>query len=213
MKNSLILIIISTALGLSSCGITSMTTEKVVGNEKKAGLRAATLNSAQYYLNGEIYIEWSETVNVQNVDNGKITVIDSTFKVKILNGTKGELVEKISDPVTGATVFKISFSKDHTDRIIRFQADPERGGLYYPIAVKWNGEVGKIKYGSSTAYMTGKGSNLDFQYSKKEIDDVTTEKGRDVDDDQSTKSGEDVSKEGEKSPDSGGSLEDQFEED
>lgn len=213
MKSNLIFICILTALGLSSCGVTTMTTEKVVGKGNKEGLKASTLNSAQYFLNGEIYIEWSETINVQNVDNGKITVIDSMFKVKIPDGTKGELVEKISDPVTGATVFKISFSKDHPDRVIRFIADPARGGLYYPMAVKWSDGIGKIQYGSSTAYMTGKDSHLDFQYNKKEIEDVTIEKGRDVNGKSTTKTGENSSKEDEQSPDSGGSLEDKFNKD
>lgn len=214
MKNNLILIIILTALGLSSCAITNMTTDKVVGNGNKEGLRAATLNSAQYYLEGDIYLEWSETVNVQNVENGKITVIDSTFKVKILDGTKGELVEKISDPVTGGTIFKISFSKDHPERIIRFVADPARGGLYYPMAVKWKNDVGKIQYGSSTAYMTGKDAYLKFDYDKKVREDVITEKGRDVKGSSTTKSGENVSEDSqEESPDKGGSLEEQFEED
>ncbi len=206
MRNLTILFLAT--LGLTSCKTTDMTLRKVMGDEKKEGLRAETLNSAQYFLEGQIYLEWTETINIQNVENGKITVIDSTFKVRIPNGTKGELVEKINDPVKGTTIYKISFSKDHPERFIRFTADEKRQGRYYPMAMKWHGSVGKIQYGSSDAFMTGKESYLKFDYKKKELVDVTTEKGRDVKGKISTKTGESGSEEIQED----GSLKDQFEE-
>jgi hypothetical protein len=193
MKNSLILIIILTALGLSSCRRMPMkyspAQKGVVGKNPSKTFSANALNNGQYWLRGELILENVEHIQYEWAENGVIKLRDTTHihRIRIEDGTKGQLIEKVTDPITGETTFKISFSSDSVSRFLRFLPFKDNDWLYKPTAIEWRdtpaGKVGKIKYGSQTWYMTGfDEAYVEFRPNEKSATEIETEteKGRDV---------------------------------